>query len=85
MIAFLFPAVLKLEIGIVQIAVIIEITIRVRQSLTMLQNLSSRGQRSKARNLINEIISSQKKADRLALAIQICVFVLIVGSTIFSL
>ena len=38
----LFPAVLKMLIGVVQIAVIIEITVRVKESLRMLSVINSR-------------------------------------------
>ena len=53
----LFPAVIKICIGIVQIAVIIEITVRVKESIRMLTVLNKR-QRTKARNLISEVIAS---------------------------
>lgn len=59
----LFAAVIKFDIGIVQIEVIIEIIIRVRESMNAAAVLS-KGSRKKPVNMINDIIASRKRADR---------------------
>ena len=59
----LFPAVIKMDIGIIQITVIIEIIIRVQQCINTLEVLTA-AQRKKASNLINNVIASRKRADR---------------------
>lgn len=80
----LFPVVIKMCIGLIQIAVIVEITVRVRESISMLSVLNQR-QRSRARNFMNEVIASQKRADRNVFYLQILVSVFIVSITICSL
>ena len=59
----LFPAIIKLDIGIVQVGVIIEIMIRVQESINTMSVLTGR-QRQKAQNFINDVIASKKRADR---------------------
>jgi hypothetical protein len=60
----LYPAVLKICIGIVQVFAILEITLKVRESVRMMAVLNESQQRRKARNLINELIASRKRVDR---------------------
>ena len=73
----LFPAVIKICIGIVQIAVIVEITMRVRESMHLISVMNKR-QRLQAKNFMNEIMASQRRADRYVLLFQIFVFVLVI-------
>ena len=53
----IFPAVIKICIGIVQISVMVEITMRVRESLNTLNALNRRN-RLQAKNFMNEMIAS---------------------------
>lgn len=59
----LFPAVIKICIGIVQIAVMIEITMRVKESLYTLSAINKRN-RLQAKNFMNDVLASQKRSDR---------------------
>ena len=82
---FIFvPVVLKITVGIEQIVVIVELTIKVREnfrSLTRMQNQST----LKANKIITELVASKKKVARQVRALQwaISVFIIlaIAGST----
>ena len=80
----LFPAVLKICIGIVQVAVIVEITMRVRESLHLISVMNKR-QRLQARNFMNEVMASQKRADCYVLLFRIFVFLLVISILTWTL
>ena len=53
----MFPAVIKICIGLVQIAVMVEITMRVKESLFTLNAINKRN-RFLAKNFMNDVIAS---------------------------
>ena len=80
----LLPASLKICIGIVQVFVMIEIAVRVIQTTRMLGTLS-RKQLLRTKNLIEDVIASQKRTERSAKLIQLFVFLSVLAVIIWSL
>ena len=80
----LFPAVIKICIGIVQIAVMIEITMRVKESLNTLSAINKRN-RLQAKRFMNDVLASQKRSDRYVRALQIFVFIFVISVSTVSL
>ena len=80
----LLPASLKICIGIVQVFVMIEIAVRVIQNTRMLGTLS-RKQLLRTKNLIEDVIASQKRTERSVKLIQLFVFLFVLAVIIWSL
>ena len=80
----IFPAVIKICIGVVQIAVMIEITMRVKESLNTLNAINKRN-RLQAKNFMNNVMASQKRSDRCVLVLQICVFIFTISMLSWTL
>ena len=71
---YLLPMAVKMSLGLVQILIIIEITLRVRESINTFA-LINRRNKLNAQSMINEVLTDQKKADRKVLILQICVLI----------
>lgn len=81
----LYPAILKMCIGIIQVFAMIEITIKVRESVRILAVLNQSQQRKQAKNLIKELIAGKKRVDRKVIVSQVFVFVLVLVILVWSL
>ena len=71
---FLLPISIKISIGLVQLSIIIEITVRVRESINTFK-LINRKKKLNAQNMINQVLANEKKSDRYVLILQICVLI----------
>ncbi len=81
----LYPGILKICIGIVQVFAIFEITLKVRESVRMMAMLNETQVKRRARNLINDLIASRKRVDRRVLVSQALVTLLCLAILSYSL
>ena len=71
---FLVPIAIKICVGLVQLSIIIEITLRVRESINTYRVVNSK-KKLNAQKMINEVLANQKKSDRKVLILQICIII----------
>ena len=77
------PAVIKVDIGLIQVAIIVEIAMRVRENMKTFSVLTLR-QRQRSRNLISDIIASRKKNDIMVRILQVFTAVTIVAVIVWT-
>ena len=61
-------------LGLAQISVIVEITVRVRESINTLAVITKK-KKFNAQSMINDVIANQKKSDRYVLILHISVII----------
>ena len=58
LINWLLPIVVKMSLGLVQISIIIEITVRVRESIKTLAVITNRKRKLNPQNMINKVLAN---------------------------
>ena len=84
-VGLLVPPMLKISIGLVQIVVMVELTIRVKQGIEMLVQANESSIIVQSELMMSEIMSKQVKFERFILVIRLVVVVLCASSLTWSL